>query len=290
MSVYAIGDLQGCHAEFVALLERIAFDPRRDRLWLAGDLVNRGPDSLACLREVRALGDAAVTVLGNHDLHLLAVARGGGRFTRKDTMDDILAAPDGEALLDWLQAQPLLVHEIQAREGLAEQEELVMTHAGILPQWSVSEAVALAGEVEANLGSEQSGDFLRQMYGNQPACWHPELEGVDRLRGIVNVLTRMRFINAEGCLDFSAKEGLDSAPAGFAPWFRYPRNDDVRLLFGHWAALEGHTDDARVRVEALDTGCVWGGDLTALNLSTGERIGVPSQQRRAAVPVAPKHS
>src|SRR5690554_3050030 len=290
MSVYVIGDLQGCHAEFVALLERIAFDPARDRLWLAGDLVNRGPDSLACLREVRALGDAAVAVLGNHDLHLLAVARGGGRFTRKDTMDDILAAPDGEELLDWLQAQPLLVHETQVREGLAEQEELVMTHAGILPQWSVSEAVALAGEVEANLSSEQSGAFLQQMYGNQPACWHPELEGVDRLRGIVNVLTRMRFINAEGCLDFSAKEGLDSAPAGFAPWFRYPRKDDVRLLFGHWAALEGHTVGAQVRVEALDTGCVWGGDLTALNLSTGERIGVPSQQRRAAVPVAPKHS
>lgn len=165
-----------------------------------------------------------------------------------------------------------------------------MTHAGILPQWSVSEAVALAGEVEANLGSEQSGAFLRQMYGNQPACWHPELEGIDRLRGIVNVLTRMRFINADGCLDFSAKEGLESAPAGFAPWFRYPRNDDVHLLFGHWAALEGRTDGARVRVEALDTGCVWGGSLTALNVSTGERIGVPSQQRRAAAPVAPRHS
>ena len=311
MSVYAIGDLQGCHAEFVALLEQIAFDPRRDRLWLAGDLVNRGPDSLACLREVRALGNAAVTVLGNHDLHLLAVARGGGRFTRKDTMADILAAPDCEALLDWLQAQPLLVHEIQVHEtqvhetqvhetqgrvslavgeDLARREERVMTHAGILPQWSVSEAVALAGEVEANLGSEQSGAFLRQMYGNQPACWHPELEGIDRLRGIVNVLTRMRFINADGCLDFSAKEGLESAPAGFAPWFRYPRNDDVHLLFGHWAALEGRTDGARVRVEALDTGCVWGGSLTALNVSTGERIGVPSQQRRAAAPVAPRHS
>lgn len=283
MSVYAIGDLQGCHAEFVALLERIAFDPGRDRLWLAGDLVNRGPDSLACLREVHALGDAAVTVLGNHDLHLLAVARGGGRFTRKDTMDDILAAPDCEALLNWLQAQPLLVHEtVDTRWGhaaLAEQEEVVMTHAGILPQWSVSEAVALAGEVEANLGSEHSGDFLRQMYGNQPACWHPELEGVDRLRAIVNVLTRMRFIDAGGCLDFSAKEGLDSAPAGFMPWFRYPRSDDVRVLFGHWAALEGHTDGAQARVEALDTGCVWGGNLTALNLATGERIGVPGQQR-----------
>jgi len=301
MSVYAIGDLQGCHAEFIALLERISFDPLRDRLWLAGDLVNRGPDSLACLREVRALGDAAVTVLGNHDLHLLAVARGGGRFTRKDTMDDILAAPDCEALLDWLQSRPLLVHETQvpetqghesltAGEGLARRQERVMTHAGILPQWSVSEAVALAGEVEANLGSEQSGAFLRQMYGNQPACWHPELEGIDRLRGIVNVLTRMRFINADGCLDFSAKEGLESAPAGFAPWFRYPRNDDVHLLFGHWAALEGRTDGARVRVEALDTGCVWGGSLTALNVSTGERIGVPSQQRRAAAPVAPRHS
>ncbi|QOR37886.1 symmetrical bis(5'-nucleosyl)-tetraphosphatase [Billgrantia diversa] len=275
MTDYAIGDLQGCHAEFVELLERIDFDPVCDRLWMAGDLVNRGPESLACLCEVRALGDAALTVLGNHDLHLLAVARGGARLNRKDTLDGILAAPDREALLDWLQSRPLLVRQVFEGQG-----DTVMAHAGLLPQWSPGEAAELAGEVEERLGSERSGSFLERMYGNEPACWAASLDGIDRLRVIVNVLTRMRFIDADGCLDFSAKEGLDSAPAGFAPWFRYPRSDDPRLLFGHWAALEGRAEGARVRAEALDTGCVWGGSLVALNLSSGERIGVPSRQRR----------
>ncbi|MCE9665341.1 symmetrical bis(5'-nucleosyl)-tetraphosphatase [Halomonas sp. M5N1S17] len=275
MTTYAIGDLQGCHAEFVELLERLAFDPRHDRLWLVGDLVNRGPASLACLREVRALGEAAVTVLGNHDLHLLAVARGGASLNRKDTLGSILAAPDREALLDWLQSRPLLV-----RRAVAEQGDTVMSHAGVLPQWSPALAEGLAGEVAGELRSERSGAFLKQMYGNEPACWHDSLDGIERLRAIVNVLTRMRFIDAEGCLDFSAKEGLDSAPSGFAPWFCYPRQDDARLVFGHWAALEGKAPGACTRVEALDTGCVWGGRLTALNLSTGERIGVPSHQRR----------
>ncbi|MGQ4878821.1 symmetrical bis(5'-nucleosyl)-tetraphosphatase [Billgrantia sp. LNSP4103-1] len=275
MTVYAIGDLQGCHAEFVELLERIDFDPGRDRLWLAGDLVNRGPGSLACLREVHALGDAALTVLGNHDLHLLAVARGGARLNRKDTLDAILDAPDRDALLDWLQSRPLLVRQTFDGQG-----ETVMAHAGLLPQWSVEEAVELAGEVEARLAGEHSGAFLERMYGNEPACWQASLEGIDRLRAIVNVLTRMRFIDADGCLDFSAKEGLDSAPAGFAPWFRYSRSDEARLVFGHWAALEGRVEGARVRAEALDTGCVWGGSLTALNLATGERIAVSSHQQR----------
>jgi bis(5'-nucleosyl)-tetraphosphatase (symmetrical) len=275
MTAYAIGDLQGCHAEFVELLERIDFAPGRDRLWLAGDLVNRGPGSLACLREVRALGNAAFTILGNHDLHLLAVARGSARLNRKDTLDDILAAPDREALLDWLQSRPLLVRQAFDAGG-----DTVMVHAGLLPQWSADEAAGLAGEVEARLGSERSGAFLEQMYGNEPACWQASLDGIDRLRVIVNVLTRMRFIDADGCLDFSAKEGLDSAPAGFAPWFRYPRRDDLRLVFGHWAALQGRAKGARVRAEATDTGCVWGGSLTALNLETGERIGVSSHQRR----------
>ena len=276
MSIYAIGDLQGCHAEFVELLERIAFDPDRDQLWLAGDLVNRGPDSLACLREVRALGSAAVTVLGNHDLHLLAVARGGGRLNRKDTLNAILDAPDREALLDWLQSQPLLVNQAFAGQG-----ETVMTHAGLLPQWSLQEAVSLAGEVQACLSSERSGAFLKQMYGNTPALWRDDLGGIDRLRAIVNVFTRMRFIDDAGRLDFAAKEGLDSAPAGFAPWFCYPRYDEMRLLFGHWAALEGRTEGAQLRAEALDTGCVWGGSLTALNLVSGERVNVPSRLRQA---------
>ncbi|PMR76682.1 symmetrical bis(5'-nucleosyl)-tetraphosphatase [Billgrantia endophytica] len=274
MTTYAIGDIQGCHAEFVELLERLEFDPRHDQLWLAGDLVNRGPASLACLREVRSLGESAVTVLGNHDLHLLAVARGGVPLNRKDTLSAILAAPDREALLDWLQSRPLLVR--QAGEGLADD---VMTHAGLLPQWSPKQAESLAGEVERQLQGEQGGAFLERMYGNEPACWDEALSGIDRLRVIVNVLTRMRFIDARGCLDFAAKAGLGSAPSGFSPWFCYPRSDDARLIFGHWAALEGQVPGARVCAEALDTGCVWGGSLTALNLSTGERIGVPSRQR-----------
>ncbi|MGM0701200.1 MAG: symmetrical bis(5'-nucleosyl)-tetraphosphatase [Pseudomonadota bacterium] len=270
MTTYAIGDLQGCHAEFVELLERLAFDPSRDRLWLVGDLVNRGPESLACLREVRALGKAAVTVLGNHDLHLLAVARGGASLNRKDTLTGILEAPDREALLDWLQSQPLLVR----RGGDA------MSHAGLLPQWSLEQAVELSREVEARLAGEQGGAFLEAMYGNTPRCWRDELDGLDRLRVVVNVFTRMRFIDADGCLDFTAKEGLDSAPSGFAPWFQFPRGDEVRLIFGHWAALEGRTPGSRVRTEALDTGCVWGASLTALNLNSGERVSVPSRQRR----------
>ncbi|MDT8895021.1 symmetrical bis(5'-nucleosyl)-tetraphosphatase [Halomonas sp. I1] len=265
MPTYAIGDLQGCHAEFVALLERLSFDPRRDRLWLAGDLVNRGPGSLDCLREVMALGERAEVVLGNHDLHLLAVARGGAGLKRKDTLAAILEAPDREALLDWLQSRPLLVRRA----------DTLMTHAGIPPQWDADQAERLAGEVEACLCGENAGAFLERMYGNEPSCWREDLDGIERQRVIVNTLTRMRFIDAEGCLDFAAKEGLDSAPEGFAPWFQFGRDDRSRLLFGHWAALQGRTPGSRVRAEALDTGCVWGGELTALNLETGERISVP---------------
>ncbi|MFC3284703.1 symmetrical bis(5'-nucleosyl)-tetraphosphatase [Litchfieldella rifensis] len=271
MTTYVIGDLQGCHTEFLVLLDRLAFDPARDRLWLVGDLVNRGPDSLACLRQVMALGDVAQVVLGNHDLHLLAVARGGAELKRKDTLTAILEAPDREALLDWLQSRPLLVTE----------DDWVMTHAGLLPQWSLPQAVALAKEVGQRLAGESSGAFFEQMYGNEPACWRDDLDGIARLRFIVNAFTRMRFIDARGRLDFSAKEGLESAPPGFAPWFTYPRCDDPRILFGHWAALGGRTPASRVRAEALDTGCVWGGSLSALNLATGERVTEPRHPRQS---------
>ncbi|SEL19429.1 symmetrical bis(5'-nucleosyl)-tetraphosphatase [Halomonas daqiaonensis] len=274
MTTYAIGDLHGCHDEFVALLEQLDFDSSRDHLWLVGDLVNRGPSSLACLREVMALGESATTVLGNHDLHLLAVARGGGRENRKDTLSAILAAQDRECLLDWLQSRPLLVR--RRSEGL---DDTVMTHAGLLPQWSLDQAAELAGEAESRLSGETAGAFLERMYGNTPACWRDDLDGIDRLRMIINVFTRMRFIDAGGCLEFAAKEGLDSAPGGFAPWFQFPRDDDPWLLFGHWAALQGEASARRVRAEALDTGCVWGSRLTALDLESGRRISVPSRQR-----------
>ncbi|WP_249978677.1 symmetrical bis(5'-nucleosyl)-tetraphosphatase [Vreelandella olivaria] len=268
MSTYAIGDLHGCYVEFIALLEQLNFDPAQDTLWLVGDLINRGPGSLDCLREVKALGNSVRCVLGNHDFHLLVVARGGGQLKKYDTLDDILAAPDREGLLDWLQSQPLAVY----------QDDALMAHAGVLPFWSAQQTVSLSQEVQVALSSEHSGAFLTQLFGNHPDRFVDDLEGIDRLRCIVNVLTRMRFIDAQGRLDFAAKEGLDSAPKGFYPWFQYPRNDDLKLLFGHWAALEGQTPGAQVNVSAIDTGCVWGGSLTALNLETGERTSVPSQQ------------
>lgn len=268
MSTYAIGDLHGCHAEFVALLERLNFNPANDTLWLVGDLINRGPGSLDCLREVQALGSSVRCVLGNHDFQLLVVARGGGRLKKHDTLDAILAAPDREVLLDWLQSQPLVVH----------QGNTLMSHAGVLPSWSASQALSLSQEVMAELASERSGSFLTQLFGNHPERFHNELEGMERLRCIVNVLARMRFIDAQERLDFAAKQGLESAPERFKPWFQYPREDDLQLLFGHWAALQGRTPEAKINVQALDTGCVWGGSLTALDLATGQRTSVPSRQ------------
>lgn len=275
MATYAIGDLQGCYAEFEALLQRLDFSASRDHLWLAGDLVNRGPDSLGCLRKSMALDGAASVVLGNHDLHLLAVARGHGKLKRADTLSDILEAPDRIEMLEWLRRQPLMVIDPERR--------YVMTHAGLLPQWSIEQAAALAAEAEAVLAGDDADDFLSVMYGNHPARFTPDLTGTDRIRAIVNVFTRMRFIAGDGTLDFAAKEGLDSAPDDFAPWFTYPREDGARgkpstLIFGHWAALEGHTPGARIRAEALDTGCVWGGSLTALDLDSGERIVEPSRR------------
>ncbi|GAA3910391.1 symmetrical bis(5'-nucleosyl)-tetraphosphatase [Halomonas cibimaris] len=273
MSTYVIGDLHGCHASFVALLEALSFDPRRDQLWLVGDLVNRGPDSLACLREVSALGDSVRCVLGNHDLHCLVAAR-SGNVKPHSAFGDIVGAGDGAALLDWLQSQPLTVR----------QDSRLMVHAGIMPAWSLDQAVALAAEVEAALAGEQAGAFLARLFGDEPRRWHEDLEDMDRLRCIVNVTTRMRFISARGELDFTGKRGLESAPPGYKPWFQFPRDDNATLLFGHWAALEGQTPGARVDARALDTGCAWGGTLTALELETGRRTAVPGHHRRETTP------
>jgi len=188
----------------------------------------------------------------------------------------ILDAPDCTTLLDWLQSRPLWVDDSSESE-----RRILMTHAGLLPQWSLARARELAGEVETVLRGERAGAFLERMYGDTPRRWHDDLDGIERWRGIVNIFTRMRFIADDGTLDFAAKQGLDSAPAGFAPWFAYPRDDDPRILFGHWAALGGQTPGAKVRAEALDTGCVWGGALTALDLASGERISEPCRTRRA---------
>lgn len=264
MSEWVIGDIQGCLQPLDCLLKKIAFEPGRDTLWLVGDLVNRGPDSLGVLRRLYALRASCRIVLGNHDLHLLAVARGATAMRKKDTFGDVLAAPDRERLLAWLQQQPLL--QLDAARNT------VMTHAGIPPAWSLFDAQRLALEVEAALRSSAAFDFFANMYGNDPANWDESLRGSARLRTITNHFTRMRFVAADGALDLTSKEGTGTAPPGFMPWFAAPdrRCAGVRILFGHWAALEGRTGIANVH--AVDTGCVWGHALTAMNLDTGALI------------------
>jgi bis(5'-nucleosyl)-tetraphosphatase (symmetrical) len=252
---YAIGDIQGCQARASELIDKIRARTSAPRLLFAGDAVNRGPQSLAMLRQIRALGDSAEMVLGNHDLHLLAVSAGIRAPGRSDTIADILAAPDRDELLDWLRRRPL---------ALLEQGHLLV-HAGLLPQWSVQQALALAQEVEAALRGPDWQEFLRGMYGNQPARWDDGLTGIDRLRCIVNALTRLRFCSADGTMDFQAKEGLGDAPPGYLPWFDIPgrRSSDTTIICGHWSTL-GLV--LRPDLIALDTGCVWGGKLTAVCL------------------------
>jgi bis(5'-nucleosyl)-tetraphosphatase (symmetrical) len=250
----AIGDLQGCDHSLRDLLHRADPDAR-SRLWFAGDLVNRGPQSLAALRRVRGFGDRAVTVLGNHDLHLLATATGVRRAHRSDTLDEILASPERDALIDWVRSRPLAWLEAGH----------LLVHAGVVPQWSAQQTVELAGEVERVLRGPDWLDFLRVMYGNRPDRWDDALTGDDRLRMIVNVLTRIRFVDADGRMDFEIKEGAASAPPGLMPWFDAPgrRTADVTVVFGHWSTL-GLV--LRAELLSLDTGCVWGGTLTAVRL------------------------
>lgn len=262
MTDYAIGDIQGCYDRLRDVLAIVDFSPSRDRLWVAGDLINRGPSSLATLRYIKSLGDSAVVVLGNHDLHLLAVAFGGHGAKKKDTLQDILDAPDCEQLLDWLRQQFLCVHD-QSRN-------LVMTHAGLPHIWSVGQALAYAGEVEAVIRSDHAGEYFSHMYGNEPARWCDTLSGMARWRAITNYFTRMRFIAEDGTLELTTKEPAENPPEGYAPWFEYSRQDGARVIFGHWAALEGNTGNDQFA--ALDTGCVWGGKLTLMNLDTGEKI------------------
>ena len=257
MAVYAIGDLQGCYDEFRSLLDLLEFDPRHDRVWLTGDLVNRGPGSLAALRYVKQLGSCASVVLGNHDLHLLAAAAVPERGLRRgDTLDDVLAAPDREELLDWLSRQPLLHHD--AVLGWT------MVHAGLPPQWDLATATACAAEVAAAMRADPA-DFYRAMYGNKPDLWSDDLRGNDRLRFTVNSMTRLRVVDRDGRLLLKYKGGLDGAPREAVPWFRAPGRLSAaqRIVFGHWSAL-GYLDSDGV--VSLDSGCVWGGALTAVRL------------------------
>ncbi len=271
MATYAIGDVQGCDRELAALLDALDFSSTRDRLWFVGDLVNRGPQSLAVLRRVRTLGDAAVVVLGNHDLHLLAVAFGAGRVRGDDTLDEILAAPDRSALLDWLLSRPLL-HEDAAMDAR-------MLHAGLAPQWDADEARGCAREFERALQRHPEKVFER-MYGDQPDRWDPALDGEERLRFIVNCYTRLRYVDADGRLVLRAKGAPTKGRArALIPWFESPgaRWHGARTVFGHWSTL-GYLDDGEV--VGLDTGCVWGGRLTALELGVaGARpLSVPCAQ------------
>jgi bis(5'-nucleosyl)-tetraphosphatase (symmetrical) len=255
MATYAIGDIQGCFEPLQRLLDEVGFDAGSDRLWLTGDLVNRGPDSLATLRFVRSLGESAVLALGNHDLHLLAVAEGCEKLKREDRLQDVLDAPDRDVLLDWLRHCPLMHFE----GGWA------MVHAGLLPGWSVSRALELAAEVEAALRAPTYRSFLARMYGNHPERWNEALAGHDRLRVIVNAMTRMRLCTAEGEMEFTHKGRPKQLPAGYLPWFDVPerRSRDTPLIFGHWSAL-GLIK--RPDLFGLDTGCLWGRRLTALRL------------------------
>ncbi len=255
MAIYAVGDVQGCYAELARLLEDTRFDPAADKLWLVGDLVNRGPDSLEVLRFVKSLGDSAITVLGNHDLHLLAVAEGVAELHRTDTLDEILKAPDREELLHWLRNQRLL----HAQDGY------VLVHAGLLPQWSVTQAESLAREVEAALREGDYATFLKRMYGNSPHTWDDSLTGDKRLRVIVNAFTRMRICTKEGEMEFKFKGEVGNIPAGYQPWFDVPNRASRKatVIFGHWSAL-GLLH--RKNVIALDTGCLWGGPMSAIRL------------------------
>jgi bis(5'-nucleosyl)-tetraphosphatase (symmetrical) len=271
MATYAVGDVQGCYAELCDLLEKIHFDPTGDCLWLLGDLINRGPDSLSVVRLVRSFGESARTVLGNHDLHFLAIHIGGHSLNRNDTFVDLLHADDVDDIAEWLCEQPFLVRDDEL--GFA------MTHAGIPHIWSVDVAEALAAEVEKVIRGKRRLGYFETMYGNKPDTWSDSLKGMDRWRAITNYLTRMRLMDEDGRMDFAHKGGLSDAPPEWVPWFEIERQQPlpVKLLFGHWAAIEGHT--GRDEVIALDTGCVWGRELTALCLETGELIAVPSRKR-----------
>jgi len=267
--IYLVGDLQGCCDPLERLLQTLDFSPSRDHLYLLGDLVNRGPDSLGVLRRLRGLEGSATCLLGNHDLHLLAVAHGVRKPHRSDTLDGILSAPDRDDWLHWLRHQRLAVHA----------HGWLMVHAGVLPQWDAAQTVALAAEVEAMLRSPSLGEFLTQMYGNVPERWDDGLTGVARWRCIVNSLTRLRFCSADGTMEFATKEGAGGAPEGYMPWFEVPgrRTEGTPIAFGHWSTL-GLID--RDDLLALDTGCLWGGQLTAARIDgpTREIVQVPCPQ------------
>ena len=266
MSHYAIGDVQGCYSQLLVLLKKINFDPSKDKLWFTGDLVNRGPQSLQVLRFVKSLGEKAITVLGNHDLHLLAIAAGKQQQKKQDTLDEILNAPDCKELCDWLRQQPLIHHD--------EKLNYTLVHAGLAPQWDLEQALRYAHEVETVLRNENYKIFFEHLYGNQPDCWQNTLTGWDRLRVITNYLTRLRFCTTDGKMDLKQKESAESIDKNYLSWFKIPQraNKNLNIIFGHWAALNGNATTENIF--ALDTGCVWGNCLTAMRLEDKQKFSV----------------
>jgi bis(5'-nucleosyl)-tetraphosphatase (symmetrical) len=260
MGLYLIGDVQGCDKALGQLFKLIAFSPSRDQLVMLGDLVNRGPDSLAVLRRLKKLGHSVQCLLGNHDLHALAVAAGARPAGKNDTLTELMAAHDMAELLEWLRWREMAVF----REGI------LMVHAGVLPDWGTSKTIALGAEVASAIRQNDHQDFFRQMYGNEPAAWNDALKGTERLRVIINALTRLRFCTVRGEMEFVSKEGADAAPPGYVPWFDVPwrATASTPVAFGHWSTL-GQIN--RPNVLALDTGCVWGGCLSAMRVDGGRR-------------------
>lgn len=264
MATYAIGDIQGCFKPLMQLLKLIEFNEGKDTLWFVGDLVNRGPQSLEVLRFIKNLNAKHITVLGNHDLHLLAVAKGARIASPKDTIDDILMAPDRKDLIEWLIHRPLLHYDPYFNK--------VMVHAGLAPPWSLTQAQSLAKEVETVLRSEDNLIYLAAMYGNEPNKWNDHLQGIERWRCITNYLVRMRYCYADGGLELGFKGRIADKPKELIPWFELPdrANQTLDIVFGHWAALEGEV--SRGHLFAIDTGCVWGRSLTALRLEDNKRF------------------
>ena len=271
MATYAIGDVQGCFGALQRMLDNIRFDVARDQLWFVGDLVNRGPDSLAILRFVKNLGDRAVTVLGNHDLHLLMVAEGCAQPLKNDTLREVLEAPDRKELLHRLRCQRMMY----SRDGF------VMVHAGLLPSWSVEKALSLAREVEDALRGENYHELAARMYGNQPLQWGDDLSGIDRLRVIINAMTRLRVCTADGVMEFAYKGKPENSPPGYLPWYDVPgrMNRDATIICGHWSALGLLLRDDLL---ALDTGCLWGGNLSAVCLENRRLFQVSCDEQKGS--------
>ena len=276
MPNYAIGDLQGCYDELLDLLNEINFDETNDQLWFVGDLINRGKQSLGCLRFVKSLSNAR-TVLGNHDLHLLAVENGVRKPHRKDTLDEILQAEDKDELLNWLRQQPLLLHEIE--------NNFYILHAGLPPQWSIEFAKELANEAHSLLTGEDFHRFIHNMYGDQPDLWQEDLIGDDKVRFIINCFTRMRFLNNNGCLDMAEKNSPGKQANNLIPWYAHPerKTRNEKIIFGHWSTvlLGNENDFNQYNVFPVDTGCLWGGTLTALRLEDEKIFNVPSRQEKS---------